>query len=633
MPHTFSFQETLPKLPVPDLKETCAIYLQSLVPLLSPAQFEETEKIVREFESSALAHSLQQRLLDIEKSSTYNWLEETFWIKKAYLEWRNCLMVNSNWYTLGKDDITHPKVLLETPLNAVKSGEFTHYQIRRAAHLIVGGVEYKNIIQSGTLPIEMLRGNQAQCMHQYRRIFGVTRIPMPHCDSVLQHDPSKYSHITVLVRDQVFRLDTCDGQVLKTVDAIEKELLDIVGYVQHLKTPEAPISLLTSWHRDSWAVARNHLLALDPSNRESTDIIEQSLFTVSLDDHTQGNDLSLQAKTIMCGHQGIGNGHNRWYDKCINLVIENNGKCAISGEHSPLDALTASYVLDHMLKEPCPGPLNPQVVKGALSNVHHLKWKIDATLEKALVEAQTVADVVAADSDVGVLIFNDYGSSWVKKNARIPPDAFYQMAIQLAYYRSHRRFTATYESSSTRKYSHGRTETIRSCTTDSIRFVEAMENKNAENSIKYNLLVKAANTHRDNSIRASDGHGCDRHLLALSLLNADHEMLSEDGQMKKVLVHPIFKDPSFSQSQQWLLSTSSLHAGVRLMGSGFGAVYPDGYGINYMPDSHVVKFGIESKCNAKSLSTANFMKNLTCALRDMRDMCDQNSKEMVKANL
>ncbi|KAI7865414.1 acyltransferase ChoActase/COT/CPT [Spinellus fusiger] len=627
MPYAFHFQKTIPRLP----KHVLSTY--SLVPLLSPDKFKETEKIVREFESSALAHSLQQRLLDIEKNSTYNWLEETFWLKKAYIEWKACLMVNSNCYTLGKDDITHPKVLLETPLNAVKSGEFTHYQIRRAAHLILRGVDFNNIIQRGTLPIEMLRGNQVQCMHQYRRIFGVTRIPMPHCDSILQHDPSKYSHITVLVRDQVFILDTCDGQVLKTVDAIEKELLDIVGYVQHLKTPEAPISLLTSWNRDSWAVARNHLLALDPSNRESTDIIEQSLFTVSLDDHTQGNDLSLQAKTTMCGHQGIGNGHNRWYDKCINLVIENNGKCSLSEEHSPLDLLATSHFLDHLIKEPCPGPFNPQVVKGTPSNVHHLRWKIDAIIEKALEEAQIAADVVATNSDVGVLIFDDFGSSWVKNNARVLPDAFYQMAIQLAYYRSHDKQTAVYESASTRKYLHGRTETIRSFTSDSKRFVEAMQDKNIENSTKYSLLVKAANTHEEYSIRASNGHGCDRHLLALYTLNSDHKMMSEDGQMKEVQLHSIFKYPSFSQSQQWLLTTSSLHAGVRLMGSGFGAVHPDGYAINYMPDSHVVKFGIESKFTSKSSSTADLMKNMTNALRDMREICDQSSKEMVKAKL
>lgn len=42
----------------------------------------------------------------------------------------------------------------------------------------------------------------------------------------------------------------------------------------------------------------------------------------------------------------------------------------------------------------------------------------------------------------------------------------------------------------------------------------------------------------------------------------------------------IFADPLFAESQAWKLSTSGLSAGDRFAGTGFGAGYPDGYGIN-----------------------------------------------------
>lgn len=44
--------------------------------------------------------------------------------------------------------------------------------------------------------------------------------------------------------------------------------------------------------------------------------------------------------------------------------------------------------------------------------------------------------------------------------------------------------------------------------------------------------------------------------------------------------HPFFDDELFGKSQEWVLSTSGLSAGDRFYGTGFGAVYPNGYGIN-----------------------------------------------------
>ena len=52
-------------------------------------------------------------------------------------------------------------------------------------------------------------------------------------------------------------------------------------------------------------------------------------------------------------------------------------------------------------------------------------------------------------------------------------------------------------------------------------------------------------------------------------------MLMREGES-----HELFNDPLFSESQSWILSTSGLSAGDRFYGTGFGTVWPDGYGIN-----------------------------------------------------
>ena len=59
-------------------------------------------------------------------------------------------------------------------------------------------------------------------------------------------------------------------------------------------------------------------------------------------------------------------------------------------------------------------------------------------------------------------------------SARLSPDAFIQMALQLAWYRMRGEFTATYETALTRLFKHGRTETIRTLSTDSRAWVLAM---------------------------------------------------------------------------------------------------------------------------------------------------------------
>lgn len=61
------------------------------------------------------------------------------------------------------------------------------------------------------------------------------------------------------------------------------------------------------------------------------------------------------------------------------------------------------------------------------------------------------------------------------KTCRVSPDAYIQMALQLAYYRDFGKFSLTYEASMTRLYREGRTETVRPCTIESAAWVKSME--------------------------------------------------------------------------------------------------------------------------------------------------------------
>ena len=40
-----------------------------------------------------------------------------------------------------------------------------------------------------------------------------------------------------------------------------------------------------------------------------------------------------------------GDGSNRWFDKAFCLIVTNDGRAGVNGEHAPLDALVASIIM------------------------------------------------------------------------------------------------------------------------------------------------------------------------------------------------------------------------------------------------------------------------------------------------
>ena len=89
------------------------------------------------------------------------------------------------------------------------------------------------------------------------------------------------------------------------------------------------------------------------------------------------------------------------------------------------------------------------------------------------------------------------------------------MAIQLAMYRMHQTFCATYETGHTRAFFHGRTDTVRTLSTQSVAWVHAMEDPKLSAAEKLAALKTACDAHSEQVQRVLTGQGIDRHLLGL----------------------------------------------------------------------------------------------------------------------
>lgn len=209
--------------------------------------------------------------------------------------------------------------------------------------------------------------------------------------------------------------------------------------------------------------------------------------------------------------------------------------------------------------------------------------------------------------------FHGYGSNFMKK-AGHSPDAYFQVALQLASYRLFGKQVGTYEASQVRPFLHGRTETTRSASPESGAFVREMgfrptcdEGKSVVRNRKYKLLQEATQRHRETIANASKGMGVDRHFFGLS-------MLVQEGETTPSL----FTDPLFIRSKRWRVSSSTTpHC------PGFGEVDPDGVGFGYLvqPDACIYTVSCRKEQNY-SEKLVHFLEE---ALAEMRTLIELES--------
>jgi carnitine O-acetyltransferase len=98
---------------------------------------------------------------------------------------------------------------------------------------------------------------------------------------------------------------------------------------------------------------------------------------------------------------------------------------------------------------------------------------------------------------------------------------------------------------------------------------------------------------------ASTGKGVDRHLLGLRVMLRPEEAPNAT----------LFQDPSYIKSMYFKLSTSNTSPGDKHWG-GFGAVVPEGYGINYAIGKQRVRMSISSWRNAEETDSASFRSTI-----------------------
>ncbi|XP_061624734.1 carnitine O-acetyltransferase-like isoform X2 [Phyllopteryx taeniolatus] len=590
-------QEGLPKLPVPPLKQTCENYLAALEPIVSGEELGHTRKLVEEFLRGGVGDRLQKGL-ERRARKTDNWLSE-WWMQSAYLDCRMPVAV-----------YTSPGVVLPRMRFQDRQG-----QMRFAAKLIAGVLEFKKLIDSDTLPTEYL-SKKPLCMDQYNQILSSCRIPGTKRDTVLNQPFGKTppTHITVVHNFQFFVLDVynSDGTPL-TVDQIYMQLEKI--WNTSLQTNKEPVGILTSQHRNTWGKAYNNLVK-DKTNKESVRAIQKSIFTVCLDAPMPrvSDELykSRVAAQMLHGGGARWNSGNRWFDKTLQFIVGEDGTCGLVYEHAPSEGPPIVFLIDYVVKymqktEIVRSPMVP------LSMPQKLRFNITPEVKRDIEKAKQNMNIMVHDLDVNVLMFPDYGKN-VPKQHNLSPDAFIQMAFQLAYFRMYGICCATYESASLRMFKYGRTDVLRVTTKESLKFVQAMQDPTKQNTERLALLQKAAQRHKENAYNAIHGQAIDRHLLGLRL-QAIEDLTS---------MPEIFMDTSFAVAHHYNILTSQVGSKTDCVMS-FGPMVPDGYGVCYNPMDEHINIAITAFNSCEETNAAKYANTVNDALLDMRALLEDTA--------
>ena len=556
-------------------------------------------------------------------------------------------------------------------------------QVTRAASLVVSALSFVRAVRKEELPSDTLRKDPL-CMYQYSRLFGTARVPTENGCHIGQDEGAK--HIVVLARGQFYWFDVLDdnSDLIMTEKDMADNLQVIVEDAQETPIQEAAkgaLGVLSTENRKIWAGLRDVLTREDGSNNsECLNTVDSALFILCLD-YTEPQNSSQLCMNMLCGTSEVAKGiqigtcTNRWYDK-MQIIVCKNGSAGINFEHTGVDGHTvlrfaSDVYTDTILRfaksingqapslwasnSPDPSKRDPESFGDVSTIPRKLEWDMLPELSTALRFAETrLADLIQ-QNEFQTLDFEGYGKNFITSMG-FSPDAFVQMAFQAAYYGLYGRIECTYEPAMTKSFLHGRTEAVRSVTTDSVNFVQTFWGDHPAQQ-KVDALRKATQRHTNMTKECSKGQGQDRHLYALfcvwqraldeegaeaassnglssvntsemgsrptSPIGSPKKSASDDGASqtsspnRQTLTHmpAIFADGGWDKINNTILSTSNC-GNPALRQFGFGPTSGDGFGIGY-----IIKNDTISICaSSKHRQTKRFVDALESYLLEIRKL-------------
>ena len=341
----YANQEQLPRLPIPTVRETLERFLPTALPLCRDDQeAADLKRAVAAFPSQAAV--LQERLLErAEEFHNSSWLQK-WWNQAGYLQVRDTVAINVSYFFHFADD---PTIFLEQD-NSSSSPP----NVKRAAAVLIATADHRKAVCSGSMPAETIgRGDRKTILDStaFKYLFHGCRIPAEKQDSYKIYDPALHHHVVIARKGHFFAMDFCDPVTAEPypVQLLEEGLQEIVARADEMDSQNHPkLGWLTSGHRDDWAAARQELFSAACDDLTAAlEFLQAGAILICLDDD-QPVSRAEMANQLLTG--SIKTGGNRWFDKSIQIIVTDNGKAGLLGEHSMMDGMPVLSFADLLTK-------------------------------------------------------------------------------------------------------------------------------------------------------------------------------------------------------------------------------------------------------------------------------------------
>ena len=542
---TFTHDLTLPGLPLASPDALCNSVPALAAPLLDETTLAETLAALAEFAlPGGEAEMLHKALVAYRDSLPGN----TSWLRQLwdddYLAWREPLPLNLNYCFR---------------LEAFSKGQDTGL-----AAFILALARVAALIGRAELAAEQNRSGY-QAMDQARSAF-YTRIPAFGADELLPVSLTARPAITVLCRGFSFLVPLCyEGNTLASSEVLEQCLTEIRAEADRLAAAgELPgPAALTTGPREQAAAIRAKLKQ-HALNRFSLAALEQSLLVLCLDSAEASGECF--TRYLLAGPAD-----NRWFDKSLQIIAAEDGQFGINLEHAGCDAGIWACILNTMQDLPAPADA------GTIGSIPYrrLEWSIPGALRTELEALSQAFSAASAKVDFASGEFPELGRD-VLKAMRTSPDAFVQVAFQLAQHHIFGKLRSSYEAVSMRGYAGGRTECARGCTQAAVTLAEAIQRKEAD-TVLLELYRRAERAHINRLVSCQRGQAVERYVYGLQAMYRLY------GKELGIFSPPaFFSDPGWKIIKHDALSTSGM-AAAGIHSFAFAPVVSDGFGIGYVP--------------------------------------------------
>ncbi len=585
--NTFSRQEKLPRMSVPDLNITCRKLIEWAEPLLTQEESTNTKEVIERFlQPGGVGEKLQSELVQWNNRSTQSNWSSAPW-RNLYLESREPLVINSNVFYYLKS----------------KLDEQACSQANIAAALIVSVYNFIALIDNEVLTVDTQK-QMPLCMNQYKNLFTSVRIAQRGTDEFKVS--SNRNHIVLMHHQRIYKVDILDSAgSIRTPASIECALQCILSHQESGQN----LGLLTTMQRDDWAQCRAELLQLSVNNKQAMSAVEQAVFVLCLDEN------SPEAITQVSEQLLHGDGSDRFFDKSLQLIVFKNGKTGVNFEHTGVDGSVMlrliAHIYDTIDKVSFERPTSTQFIQAPSLNVEEIVFDLDDALKQTISAAADSFIQHTANTQTRVLNFTQFGKNQIKLFG-VSPDAFVQLALQLAEYKLYGQCYSAYEAVMTRTFLDGRIDVLYTVSPESMAFIHHILDDCSSRQTKIDSLIKAATQHIERAEECRLGHGIYSHFLALKYRYKEAGHLIGINQLPE-----IFTNKGYQVLNHSVVCTSTTSDyGVEL--AGYGPIVDDGYGIRYFKRSDSICFNLTSRSSMQD------------KLDQMHDYIEQSLLEMAE---